>query len=98
MSRLIWLPSGLSGIQRLYHFLSKKDKKVARCPIRTIRLGVKVLAQQPEIGGITETIGTDFREWIIDFGESGYVVLYHFDEDTVAIYVVRHQRELEYSN
>ena len=97
MSRLIWLPSGLSDVQRIYRFLAKKDKEVARRAIGTIRLGVKVLAQNPEIGRITEVVGSDFREWLINFGESGYVVLYHFDGDLVAIYAVRHQRELEYS-
>ena len=97
MSRLIWLPSGLSDVQRLYRFLAEKDKEAARRAVGTIRMGVKVLAQNPEIGRTNEAVGPDFREWLIDFGESGYVVLYHFDGDTAAIYAVRHQRELEYS-
>jgi hypothetical protein len=27
----------------------------------------------------------EFRDWLIDFGDSGYVALYHFDGETAAI-------------
>lgn len=35
----------------------------------------------------------EFREWLIDFGGSGYVVLYHLNEKEAAILAVRHRRE-----
>lgn len=36
-----------------------------------------------------------FREWPIDFGDSGYVARYRIDPDTdtVVILAVRHQKE-----
>jgi plasmid stabilization system protein ParE len=37
--------------------------------------------------------GAEFREWIIGFGDTGYVALYRYDGDTVIILAVRHQRE-----
>ena len=96
MPRLIWLPSGLSDVKRLYRFLSARDKEVAQRAVRTIRAGVKILSHHTEAGRAADDIGPGFREWLIDFGESGYVVLYHFDGDMAAIYAVRHQRELGY--
>jgi len=38
----------------------------------------------------------EYREWTIDFGESGYVALYHYDGETAVILVLRHQREFGY--
>ena len=38
----------------------------------------------------------EFREWLIDFGHSGYVVLYHFDGRQATILAVRHQREADF--
>ena len=35
----------------------------------------------------------EFREWLIDFGDSGYAILYRFDGGMVAILAVRHQKE-----
>lgn len=35
-----------------------------------------------------------YREWVIDFGNSGYVALYRVDEETITLLAVRHQREL----
>jgi len=38
----------------------------------------------------------EYREWLIDFGNSGYIVLYHFDGQTAVILAVRHQKEVGY--
>ncbi|MCX8518171.1 MAG: type II toxin-antitoxin system RelE/ParE family toxin [Rhodoferax sp.] len=35
-----------------------------------------------------------FREWIIDFGDSGYVARYHIAPNAVTILAVRHQKEV----
>ncbi len=38
----------------------------------------------------------EYREWIIEFGHSAYVVLYHFDGRRIVILAVRHGREAGY--
>ena len=38
----------------------------------------------------------EYREWIINFGDSGYVVLYRFDSSTACLLAVRHQPEAGY--
>ncbi len=35
-----------------------------------------------------------FREWIIDFGDSGYVARYHIGSNVVTILAVRHPKEV----
>lgn len=37
---------------------------------------------------------SEFREWRIAFGDSGYLVLYRFQDARVVILAVRHGREL----
>ena len=39
----------------------------------------------------------EYREWLIEFGDSGYIALYHYDGETALIVAVRHQREAGYS-
>jgi plasmid stabilization system protein ParE len=58
--------------------------------------GVRVLGQQPGIGRPIDERPDEFREWIIDFGDSGYVARYRLDPDVVTILVVRHQKEVGY--
>ena len=96
MPRLIWSPSALADVQRLYRFLVVKDEDAARRAIKTIRAGVKILAHQPEAGRPVEDMDPEFREWPIDFGNSGYVALYRFDGETAIILAVRHQKEAGY--
>lgn len=96
MPRLIWSPAALSDVQRLYQFLSQKDEASAHRAIKTIRAGVKLLAHQPEAGRPIEGMETIFREWPVDFGSSGYSVLFGFDGETATILAVRHQREAGY--
>ena len=93
MSRLIWSPPALLDVQRLYKFLAEKNTDAARKAVKTIRDGVKVIAKQPAIGRPVAEMEPEFREWLIDFGGSGYVVLYHLNEKEAVILAVRHQRE-----
>ena len=37
----------------------------------------------------------EFREWLIDFGDTGYVVMYRFDGTTAVLLALRPQLDLE---
>ena len=94
MSRLIWSPLALLDVQRLYRFLAPKNLDAAKRAVKAIRQGVNVLGQQPGIGRPIEDMPEEFREWIIDFVESGYVARYRIDVNAVTILAVRHQKEV----
>lgn len=96
MPRLIWSPAALLDLQRLYRFLAENNVDAAKRAVRTIRDGMKVMTKQPGIGRPAEDMEPEFREWLIDFGASGYVVLYRYDGENAVILAVRHQRELGY--
>lgn len=96
MPRLIWSPPALRDVQRLYRFLAEKSADAARRAVKAIRDGVKTIVDQPGIGRPVADMEPEFREWLIGFGDSGYVVLYRYDGQTAVILAVRHQRELEY--
>lgn len=93
MSRLIWSPSALLDVQRFYRFLAPKNLDAARRAVVAIRQGVKVLEQQPGVGRPVDDMDDEFRDWMIDFGDSGYVVRYRVDPQSVTILAVRHQKE-----
>ena len=94
MPRLIWSQPALLDVQRLYRFLAPKNLDAAKRAVTAIRQGVKVLGQQPGVGRPLEEMPNEFREWIIDFGDSGYVARYRIDSDVVTILAVRHQKEV----
>lgn len=96
MPHLIWTPSALADVQRLYRFLAPKDAKAAGHAVKAIRARVKILAHQPSIGRPIEDMDPEFREWPIDFGNGGYIALYRLDAETVSILAVRHQKEAGY--
>lgn len=94
MSRLIWSPVALLDVQRLYRFLASKNLDAAKRALGMIRQQVKILGQQPGLGRPIEEMPEAFREWLIDFGDSGYVARYRIEQDTVTILAVRHQKEV----
>jgi plasmid stabilization system protein ParE len=93
---LIWTPPALTDVQRLYRFLAPKNASAARRAVQAIRSGVKELGNQPNVGRPVDDMDPEFREWLIEFGDSGYVALYHFDGETAAILAIRHQKEAGY--
>ena len=94
MPRLIWTPSALLDVQRLYRFLVVKNPDAARRAVKAIRQGVKVLEQQPKVGRPVEEMDNEYRDWIIDFGDSGYVARYRVDPQFVSVLAVRHEKEV----
>ena len=93
MQQLIWSPQALLDVQRLYRFLSPKNKDAAKRAVSAIRNGVNVLSLQPAMGRPVPDMDDEFRDWIIDFGDSGYVARYRLDANNLIILAVRHQKE-----
>jgi plasmid stabilization system protein ParE len=98
MPRLIWSPPALLDVQRLHRFLATQNSSAASKAVKTIRTRVNVLSLQPGMGRPAEDMAPEFREWLIDFGHSGYVVLYRYEADTVTLLAVRHQKEVGYQD
>jgi plasmid stabilization system protein ParE len=78
----------------VYRFLAEKNLAAARRSVKAIREGVRILAVYPHVGRVIEDMDEEFRDWPVDFGDSGYVVRYRFDNDRVTILAVRHQKEV----
>ena len=97
MPRLIWSPSALIDVRRAYRFLFEKNPIAAMQAVSAIRQSVKILSRHPEIDRPVDALEPEYREWPIAFGSSGYIALYHHDEQIVVIVAVRHQRESGFS-
>ncbi|MBB98723.1 MAG: plasmid stabilization protein [Rhodobacteraceae bacterium] len=93
MPQVIFAPAAIRDLQRLRGFLRPKNADVARRAGEAIRQGVKILGTQPRLGRMADDLPEQFREWLIDFGDSGYVVRYHIADETVTILAIRHQKE-----
>ena len=96
MPRVIFAPGAIRDLQRLREFLRPKNPIAAKRAGESIISAVKVLGTQPQIGRPVTDMPDQYREWLIDFGDSGYVARYRFDGETVTILAVRHQKEAGY--
>ncbi len=93
MPQVIFAPRAIRDLQRLRDFLRPKHADAARRAGEAIRLGVKILGAHPRLGRMVDDLPEEFREWIIDFGDSGYVGRYRIDEAAVTILAIWHQKE-----
>lgn len=96
MPRLRWSRAARLDVIRLYKFLTQKDHDAAARAVRAIHDGVRALGRHPAIGRPAEKMSAEFREWLIEFGQGAYIVLYHFDGKEAVILAVRHGRESGY--
>lgn len=83
-------------MRRLHQFLSPKNTDAANRAVQKIRQSVRLLIKHPGIGRPIEGMPAPFRELVIDFGNSGYLVRYHQGPDRVTLLAVRHQKETGY--
>jgi plasmid stabilization system protein ParE len=94
MPRVIYAPAALRDLERLRAFLRPKNPAAAKRAARAITQGVRALGLQPHIGRPINDLPEEFRDWPIDFGDSGYIARYRIDGDTVVILAIRHQKEV----
>jgi len=95
MSQVIFSSVALQDLERLRKFL-QPNKYVIRQASARIKKAIQLLEENPRMGRKVEEMGQEYRELIINFGDSGYIALYHFDGRNVTILALRHQREVDY--
>jgi plasmid stabilization system protein ParE len=93
MPQIIYSPTAIRDLQRLREFLRSKNPAAAKRAAEVIIQAIKLLGFQPHMGRPVTDMPNIYREWVIDFGDSGYVARYHFAGNAVTILAVRHQKE-----
>jgi plasmid stabilization system protein ParE len=86
-------------MERLHDFLSDIDMRLADKAIGEIFKGYEFLRTFPQscrLASFNEP-GSYYRELIVNFGKSGYLVLFEINgEEILTIIAVKHQRESDY--
>ena len=54
---------------------------------------MRTLGTHPRIGRLVDDLPAQFREWLVDFGDSGHAARYRIDTDAVVLLAIRHQKE-----
>jgi len=86
--------AALQDLSRLQAFLRRSSPTAARRAAATIITAIEKLGLQPRMGRPVPGLPEPFREWIIDFGASGYIARYHYDGgEFLDILAIRHARE-----
>lgn len=93
MPQVIFAPAALRDLERLREFLRPKNPAAAERAAEAIIQGIQELGKFPHIGRPVEELPEEYREWLIDFGDSGYIARYRLDGDTVVVLTLRHQKE-----
>lgn len=96
MSQVKFAPAALADLSRLREFLRLKNPAAAKRAAAAIIKAVQLLGQYPQIGRPAEEMDIEYRELLIDFGDSGYIALYRYEAEVVTVLSLRHQREAGY--
>lgn len=91
-----WTPNALQGIEKAYNFLIAKDQHAAQAAVHAIRKNAALLQNFPQIGKPAADLEPEYRELLIPFGGSGYVILYAVLEEYILVLAVKHQKEVGY--
>ena len=95
--RVRYTKAAKEDLKQLYEFLLNHDLQAARRSKEAIAKSMKFLQDFPFACRKIMPDNPFLREFLISFGQSGYVVLFEIeDQKTVTILAVRHQREEDY--
>lgn len=96
MPQVRFTHAALRDLERLREFLRPKNPAAAQRAAIAIKKTIQMLSQHPQIGRPVENMEPEYRELLIDFGDSGYIALYRLDGDLVTVLALRHQKECGY--
>lgn len=95
--RVRFAPDAEDDIERLQAFLLETDMPAAECAYRALIDATRLLETFPFSCRRAAGAAPRFRELIVPFGHSGYVLLFEVEDPrTVTILAIRHQREDDY--
>jgi plasmid stabilization system protein ParE len=96
--RYVLEPEAQDDLERLYQFLLDASPEIADAAIERIYDSLGTLEIIPHSCRKAESVdGMALRELIINFGRSGYLVLFEIrSDDTVLVLAIKHQRESDY--
>lgn len=93
MPQVKFAPIALGDLERLREFLRSRNPAAAKRAAVAITKAIQLLAQHPQVGRPAEEMDIEYRELLIDFGDSGYVALYRYEGGLVTVLSLRHQKE-----
>lgn len=91
MPRIIYTEEFVNDFERVYSFLHEKNPLAAQRLAGLLEEKLELLATIPK----AFTFFGEFRLYMLEFGSSGYAILYDYDEesDQLIILRIKHQKE-----
>lgn len=80
MAQVVWSPSAIEDISRLYQFLANKNQDAANRIAGSLKFQTDLLVMTPALGRLMND-DSGRRELYIPFGASFYVVCYLIDSE-----------------
>ena len=87
-----WLAPAILDLQRLRDFILPHNRDAAQRAVKIIRAAVMTLESNQRIGKPVEDM-PDYRDLVIPFGSSGYLLRYRIQGDVLYIIALRHCKE-----
>ena len=97
MPQVVFTAAATLDLCRLREFLDEVNTTAAQKAVARIMSVTNLLEQQPYIGRPIEDLPDQYRELVVMFGGSGYMMRYRIEADVIAVLAIRHQREASYS-
>lgn len=95
MREIVWLDSAVNDVVRLREFITKENFSAAKKAAEAIQDAAKRLMEVPSIGKPVNDL-PQYRDLLIRFGASGYVLRYRVYAETIYIIHIRHYREADF--
>lgn len=91
MSQIIYTEEFMNDFELLYTFLKEKNSTSAQKLAKLLEEKLELLSSIPR----AFPFFGEYRLYLLEFGSSGYAILYNFDEeaDLVILLRMKHQKE-----
>ena len=94
MPSLIFSPRAVKNLKKLGEFLSEQSVAAVPAFQQSIAKELQLLRTAPKIG--RPVSDTKYRELVVPFGSSGYVIRYRENDNEIVVVAIKHQKQKNY--
>ncbi|MBP9743112.1 MAG: type II toxin-antitoxin system RelE/ParE family toxin [Burkholderiales bacterium] len=95
MPQIVYTDEFINDFERVYAFLAEKNPIAAQNLAKLLEEKLALLTTIPK----AFTYFGEFRLYLLEFGSSGYAILYDYNEElnTITILRIKHQKEVGFN-
>ncbi|WP_027389047.1 type II toxin-antitoxin system RelE/ParE family toxin [Chrysiogenes arsenatis] len=93
MPQLILTANAVRDLENHREYIREHNAAAAKRLAHEIIGSLKSIAQHPYVGRCIDEMPLEYRQWVIEYGKTGFIASYRVEQNAVVVLSIKHQKQ-----